>query len=316
MSTTEADEAATPAPAKKAAKKRPPAPKPETRRQNHGNGHSYFLDGTKVLGVTTMINQGHPKPALINWAAGTVAEWVADRIAVLPDGTIDASRLVKDVQALAAEQKGKAMVGWSPTLAAFAMKSLPNRDRDAAANKGTKVHKIAEQLAAGAEILVPPEIDGHVRSYVSFLTWLLDEADGDIVAVEGVIISRRRRYMGTFDLLVWIDGKLWLVDIKTSRSGIFPETALQLAGYRFGETYLDDDGVEHDMPELSTWEDDDGNELPCTAGLWIRADGWDFIPVVANEDAHRQLLYARETAKFMDAERGTWVRDALYRGTV
>lgn len=295
--------ATTEAPAKKAPAKRaakPKAPKPPTRRQNHGNGHSYYLDGAKAPGVTTIIGDGMPKPALINWAAGAVADFVADRIHVAPDGTVDASRLVAEVRQLAVENR-KSMTEWSPTLAGYLLKGLPNRNRDAAANKGTKVHKLAEQLIAGEEVLVPDELKGHVDSYVDFL----EQMDPDPVAVEGVGISRRHRYMGTFDLLAEIDGLgLALLDIKTSRSGIFPETALQIAAYRYCETYLDEDGLEQPMPDVE-----------FTGAVWVRADGWDLHPVRADEAAHRQFLYARETKKFLDAERGTWVQDASHRGS-
>lgn len=275
------------------------ASKAPTRRQNHGNGHSYFLDGSKALGVTTIIGQGMPKPALINWAAGAVGDFVADRIVVLPDGTVDATRLVTDVKAIAVEQR-KAMPEWSPTRAGAVLKSLPNRDRDTAANKGTRVHGFAERLAIGEEVDVPPELDGHVRSYVDFL----EQMDPEVIAVEGVVINRAKRYMGTFDILAIVEGLgVCLLDVKTSRSGIFPETALQIAAYRFAESYLDADGVEHEMPAVD-----------FTGAVWVRADGWDLHPVRADEAAFRQFLYARETMKFLDAERGTWVQDATYRG--
>lgn len=276
--------------------------KPDTYRRNHGSGHSYVLGGQKVPGVTTIIGQGMPKPALINWAAGAVADFVADRIHVDADGRVDASRLVRDVQELGVEQR-KAMPQWSPTQAGYLLKSLPNRNRDAAANKGTKVHKLAELLIAGEEVDVPEELKGHVDSYLDFL----EVMNPDPLAVEGVAISRKHRYMGTFDLAADVEQLSdlpSLLDIKTSRSGIFPETALQIAAYRHAETYLDDDAVEHDMPEFG-----------FTGAVWVRADGWDLHPVRADEKALRQFLYARETMRFLDAERGTWVQDAIYRGS-
>jgi hypothetical protein len=55
---------------------------PGTRRVNSGRGHSYLLDGQKVDGVTTVIGNGIPKPALINWAAGTIASYVGERLDV------------------------------------------------------------------------------------------------------------------------------------------------------------------------------------------------------------------------------------------
>lgn len=273
--------------------------KPGTRRQNHGNGHSYYLDGQKALGVTTILGDGMPKPALINWAAGAVGDFVADRLMVGADGKVDASRLVADIKAISVEQR-KAIGEWSPTRAAQILKTLPNRDRDAAGNKGTKVHGLAEQLINGEEVDVPEELAGHVASYIDFL----EQLDPDPIAVEGVVINRAKRYMGTFDLLARIEGLgVALLDIKTSRSGIFPETALQIAAYRYAETYLDGED-EVPMPEVD-----------FTGAVWVRADGWDLHPVRADETAFRQFLYARETAKFVKAERGVWVQEATHRGT-
>lgn len=276
-------------------------PKPATRRQNQGSGHSYFLDGEKVMGVTTIL-KGVPSGALIPWAAGTVAEFVADRLVVDDDGAVHAERLVTDIKKLGASLSRKVTFdGWSPTKAAQILKGLPNHTRDTAAAKGTKVHGYGEQLVAGIDVEVPDEHRGYALAYVNFLETL----EPDPVKVEGVVLSRRHRYMGTFDLLAEIAGLgLCLIDLKTSRSGIFDETALQVAGYRYAEAFLDDDGEEVPMPEVD-W----------TGALWIRSDGWDLYPVRADLEAHRTFLYAREVKKFVDSERGSWVGDAIYRGS-
>ena len=44
------------------------------RRRNYGRGHSYYLGDRRLDGVTTLISNGLPKPALVNWAARTAAE--------------------------------------------------------------------------------------------------------------------------------------------------------------------------------------------------------------------------------------------------
>jgi hypothetical protein len=63
------------------------------------------------------------------------------------------------------------------------------------------------------------------------------------------------------------DGNI-LADIKTTRSGIYGETALQLAAYRYAEVYLDGQGGEHPLPDIDdTW------------AIWVRADGYSVIPV-------------------------------------
>ena len=55
-----------------------PGQPPRVRRRNHGRGHSYQIDGDKVIGVTTAIGNGLPKPALTRWAAREVASFVVD----------------------------------------------------------------------------------------------------------------------------------------------------------------------------------------------------------------------------------------------
>lgn len=50
-------------------------------RRNHGRNHSYTVDGQKVPGVTTIIGNGLPKPALVAW-------WKAQRFPALRSGDL------------------------------------------------------------------------------------------------------------------------------------------------------------------------------------------------------------------------------------
>ena len=52
---------------------------PPNRRVNSGRGHRYVdAYGRKVPGVTTVIGNGVPKPALVGWAARTTAAYAID----------------------------------------------------------------------------------------------------------------------------------------------------------------------------------------------------------------------------------------------
>jgi hypothetical protein len=71
-------------------------------------------------------------------------------------------------------------------------------------------------------------------------------------------MSHQYGWAGTFDAIFEFPNGLrglpmecprLMVDLKTNRSGIFGETALQLAGYRYADTYLDEDGNEQPMPK-------------------------------------------------------------------
>lgn len=242
----------------------------ETKRVARGKGHSYLLDGVQVPGVTTVLSKGFPKPALTNWAVKTAANLAVDQWDELAELPVT-ERLER-------------------------IKKAPWEDRDAAANRGTEVHRIAEKLSIGERVDVPDELAGHVESAVRFL----DEWDVRPALLERPVFNRTFSYAGTIDLVADLaDGSRRLIDYKTNRSGPFPEVALQLAAYRHAELYLDEE-AEIPMPDV------DG----C-AVCWIRADGYDLLPVEAGEAQLRMFRYVAMIAGFTDQPRDAVIGDAL-----
>ena len=267
------------------------AKKPDTRIINRGRGHSYLLDGEKVPGVTTILNAGVPKPQLVGWAARTTAEFVIDRIVRRGDPhgapTFIADDLIDELRAMnAAATKPRRFSGDFPRGdLAWVLAGVPYADRDAAANRGTEVHRLAELLAHGEEVDVPDELEGHVAAYVAFL----DEWSPSDAIVERVVVNRRWHYMGKLDLIATVGGERVLLDVKTSRSGPYPDVALQLAGYRHAETMLTVDGLaEEPMPEVD-W-----------AGVvWVRADGYDVYRFDTSDRTFRAFLYAKQVGDWI-----------------
>jgi hypothetical protein len=193
------------------------------RRINTRYGHRYTLDGKPVPGVTTLLNKGLPKPALPRWAAKSAAEYVADNLEVL-NSLPDRESVIATV------------------------KQSPWTARDRAAVRGTDVHAIAEDLIHGREVEVPEHLSGFVDGYVRFL----DEWQPTPVLTERPCGNRKWWYAGTFDAVFTLpNGERLLADWKTS-SGVYGETACQLAAYRSAEFYLDDDGTEQPMPEVDS----------------------------------------------------------------
>ncbi len=254
----------------------------DTKRINRGRGHSYQLDGQKSIGVTTALSNGFPKPALVHWAASTIAEFVIDLLDRDADsGEFSASRLIEELrQVNEGRSKPTTLRGAFPRVGLAKVLGGVHWDaRDEAANRGTEVHDLAAKLADGEGVEVPDELAGHVESYLQFLEdWQPTDA-----TVEFVVVNRRWGYMGTADMMATIEpfGRV-LLDVKTSRSGIFPETTLQLAGYANAETYLDGDGAEFPVPEFDAY-----------FGLWVRADGYDLIPLDVTDLEFRIFLYAK-----------------------
>lgn len=217
------------------------------------NGHRYRLDGEPVPSVTTIINGGAPKPALKYWAAKVVAEAVAD----MPSTVDETRRLGRD-----------ALVA--------ALSKLPDQFRSAAALKGTDVHQYAEHVISGEPAEVPIEIADHVDGYARWL----ERAAFEPTLVERPVASRRHGYAGRFDLIGVIDDETWLLDIKTG-SGIYGETACQLAAYARADFYSDGtpNGDELGLPHIDR-----------IGVLHVREDGTDLYAMGPIDPAFAEFL--------------------------
>lgn len=234
--------------------------------------HRYRLDGEWVPGVTTLINGGLPKDALKYWAARTVAEFVAGN----PDLTEDMKR----------------MGGYGPTVAF--LKEIPFQRRDDAAVRGTDVHDLAERLVHGGEVDVPAHLAGYVSACVDFL----DDWGIEPLVVERPLAHRAHWWAGKPDLFARTrDGDVILYDYKTTASGIWPETAFQLAAYSHAEFYVDDDGAEQPIPEVS-----------LCAAVHLREDGYSVVPLKADDSVYqdfRHIAYVANAAKRAKGDRST-----------
>ena len=240
------------------------APARRIDKMAFGKPTHYYEDanGKRIPGVTTILNEGLPKPALINWAANATAEAAVNRWDELTDmGPADRLKILKAAR---------------------------YEDRDAAAKRGTEVHALAEKLMLGQEVTVPDELRGHVEAYVRFL----DDWQPEPVLTEVTVVNYTHGYAGTLDMVMDCRNQRVLADIKTTRSGIYGETALQLAAYRYAEVYLTADG-EHDLPDIEdTW------------AIWVRGDGYSVIPVNTSPavfDDFRRVAATARAAKRLSA---------------
>lgn len=214
-------------------------------KRKFGKNHAYYLDGVKLDGVTTLLGNGLPKPALINWAANATAEYAVDNWAELAE--------------LSLSERLKVLKGSRYAIT------------DEAKQRGTEVHDLAEKLAKGEEVEVPDAIAGHVSSALRFL----DEYKFETILTETSCFHEKAMYGGTFDLLGRSllpehAGKVILADWKTNRTGIYSETALQLTAYARSTHYLDRDGAEKAMADLG---------ITDLWGIWIRSDGYEVYPM-------------------------------------
>jgi len=235
---------------------------PCTRRRSGDSGWTYRdAEGRRIPGVTTIMDEGLPKKALINWAGNATANYALDNWDHL--STLPPSERLEELK------KGR------------------YQNRDAAALRGTEVHAYAQKLVMGERVEVPDEYAAHVEACARFI----DAFDVQPVLVEFGVVSYQHGYAGSGDLIADLTlpagPKRLLLDFKTSKSGIFGEVALQLAGYRYADVYLAADGTEKPMIPV------DG----CAA-VHIRSNGYDLRMVDAGPNQHRELLYVQRVGRF------------------
>jgi hypothetical protein len=224
------------------------------KRINSGHGHRYTIDGARAEGVTTvlaMINKD-----LTRWAAGVVADYVIR----YPELTAQ-------------------MVRSDPGGARQFLTNLPVSTRNAAATRGTIVHRDGDRIAHGEEVEVADEYLPFVLSYVDFLNLYRPT----IIQTEMGVASRAYGHGGTTDGIMEFppdlrlyDGSLHplaglraLFDVKTGKY-LWEKDVLQVTAYRFSDTCIVDD-EERDMPGVDV-----------VILIHVRDDGFEVVPVTAN----------------------------------
>lgn len=206
----------------------------------------YYTDpkdtDARYVSVTNVIDTALSKPALVGWAAKTVAQEAVTNL-------VDVVRM--------ARTDGEAAVSW--------LKGRPYAQRDAAAKLGSRIHDLAEAHALGQDLgdySDDPDVVGMVENYLAFR----EDWQPEYEATEATVVNRSIGYAGTLDGLLRIpelgDG-LKVVDYKSGRTGPYPEWAVQLAAYASAEALWLPDDSEIAMPAV------DGGLI-----LRIRPDGY------------------------------------------
>lgn len=238
--------------------------------------HRYWLDGKPVRSVTSLISGGLPKPALVPWAAGAVADYVVDHL--------------DDV--VAQHRDGAERLRWT-------LRGLPNSQRDEAGARGTEIHALAQEIVHGRPVEVPDRLLPYVNGYVSWL----DKHGVEPILTEQSVASRTHNYAGRVDCIARVDGRVVGLDWKTSK-GVYSSTALQIAAYVRAEfTVTDEDpDTELELPEVTR-----------TAVVHITAVGTTAYPLGRSPEeiteAFGDFLAAAAVARRVHRIDGTWNRD-------
>ena len=116
---------------------------------------------------------------------------------------------------------------------------------NAAKDRGTDIHKAAENLALGKPVTIDEKLMPWVEQYKAWL----DQYAPTFLMSEAPVYNTTWHYAGTLDGIIELDGRHLLFDIKTTEHGPdtltrsgrpksrppFPEVALQLVAYARAE---------------------------------------------------------------------------------
>ncbi|GAI11293.1 unnamed protein product [marine sediment metagenome] len=97
---------------------------------------------------------------------------------------------------------------------------------------GSRAHKLIQLTLAGRDVNININ-DNEMRKTIELFYDFLDEHDIRVKLLEQRLwfkLTEKYKYAGTADFIGYVDGKLMLLDWKTSKA-IYPDMWLQLAAY-------------------------------------------------------------------------------------
>jgi hypothetical protein len=194
--------------------------------------HRYYLDGAGPIPSVTTITGILDKPAL-TW-------WRLEQLAL---------NAVQDAEMLAI------MRDRGDTEAAVKYVMTRRDAGDAARERGTDFHALAERWHKGEPVAVPEALADEWNGYLDW--W--QEAQPDTLYAEELVANLEHVYAGTFDLIAKLDGETWMLDIKTGKSVanakgvVYPDHRLQLVAYARAEFIGREDGERIPLPAVDRY---------------------------------------------------------------
>ena len=228
------------------------------------DGSRFYVDpvsGVKVPSVTSIVGC-LPKRALQFWRGKMVAECAVEDFGVLAD-----------------------FVSKGNTSAAIDhLKRAPDRSSGVAAKTGSDVHGLCEQIAKGEHVCrVHPDLQAFVNQYRQFIV----DFEPGYLEIEATAWSETYGYAGTLDFIATVGNEVVITDIKTGKSGAWPEVALQLSAYANADYLINAAGERRPLPQID-----------AAAVLTVRPDGYQLIPIRLGDDVFDTFKALIEVSKW------------------
>jgi hypothetical protein len=189
-------------------------------------------------------------------------------------------------------------------------RKAPERERDAAADRGTRFHHLAEIYALTGQIIGhDDDLKLHVANFLDFIR----VHQVTVQAAEVTVLHRGDGWGGTLDGVItcgWMPpkhreliGVPLMADYKTSNH-IFAQAGLQLAAYNNAECALLDDGSEHPLPPAHP---------DVALSLQINDKGWWVRPCPTTDQAYAKFRRILEIWRDLNEPDLDLVERAMYK---
>lgn len=180
--------------------------------------HLYYdADTNELLTGTTTILKVKDKPALIQWASNSCAEYFKEHFTEITKENFEEHFKQAKVAYRKISNKAKDTGSDAHKFIEDWLKDKLDRQIDA------EIAELAQNLPFSGDI----EAQNCIKCFCDFY----NAYKPIFRASEMMIGSAKHKFAGTLDFLAEINGELVLGDFKTS-TGIFPDYHLQLAGYQ------------------------------------------------------------------------------------
>jgi len=143
--------------------------------------------------------------------------------------------------------------------------SAAEKVKSISADEGTLIHDTIEGILKGEKVVILDSIRPAIDGFLNFL----NKNKIRPIRIEERLVSKKHRYAGTIDMLAELNGKLGVVDIKTSYA-IYRDYNIQTSAYI--EALKEDSG----LPDMTRWilrVDQAQTCLKCPAKLRIKGGG-------------------------------------------
>jgi len=164
--------------------------------------HQYWVNGKRKTGVTTIIGVVDKSRPLVSWATELARDYL-----------------------LGFYTKNRREITEADIYKAC---NLHSEKKQEAADIGTEIHDWVEKHIKGENPEMPESKEAQI-GVTSFLQWK-EENKVSFLSSERVVYSKKHDYIGKMDIEAKVNGKLCLIDIKSS-NGLYNTYNLQTAAY-------------------------------------------------------------------------------------